>query len=56
MTPLEQHLALQTCVLYHALLVKSKDKTERCCKDQYKPKPTPRYQGVIAFQGPALFT
>ena len=22
---------------------KSKDKTERCCKDQYKPKPVPRY-------------
>ena len=23
---------------------KSKDKTERCCKDQYKPKPIPRYR------------
>ena len=26
---------------------KSKDKTERCCKDQYKPKRTPQYRCMI---------
>ena len=38
------------------LVEKSKDKTERCCKDEYKPKLTPWYRCIIAFQGPALFT
>ena len=49
----ERHLVLQTCVLHDALVEKSKDKTERCCKDQYKPMLT---RCIIAFQGPALFT
>ena len=33
----------RACISHHASVEKSKDKTERCCKDQYKPKPVPRY-------------
>ena len=52
----EWRLVLETCVLHHALVKKSKDKTECCCKDQYKSKPTHWYWCIITFEGPALFT
>ena len=32
-------------VTHHALVEKGKYKTERCCRDQYKRKPVPRYRG-----------